>query len=68
MGVTIDFFLRRPSVSLPVAYSFLVSLDRTPLGFLRAETQRPKQAPNLRLAKLDAIHALDEHADALERP
>lgn len=33
-----------------------------------AETERPKDAPDLRLAELDAIHALDENTDALERP
>jgi len=55
-------------VPLPLAHGLFISLDRAPLRLLCAETQRSKNAPNLRLSELDAIHPLDERADALERP
>jgi hypothetical protein len=35
---------------------------------LHRETQAPQDAPDLRLAKLDAVHPLDERAHSLERP
>jgi hypothetical protein len=41
-------------VPLPLAHGLFISLDRAPLRFLCAETQRFKNAPNLRLSKLDA--------------
>jgi hypothetical protein len=55
-------------VPLPLANDFFISLDRAPLRLLCAETKRSKNAPNLRLSELDAIHPLDERVDALERP
>jgi len=62
------FFKRWPGALLPLAYSLFVALDRAALRLLHAETQGPKDAPDLRLSKLDTVHALDERAHALERP
>lgn len=62
------FFKGRPGPTLPVAHGILVALDGPLLGLLRAKTQRAQDAPNLRLAKANAVHAFDDCAHTLERP
>src|SRR5580658_4637220 len=62
------FFKGRPGAALPVAHGILVALDGPLLGLLRAKAQRAQDAPNLRLAKANAVHAFDDRAHTLESP
>ena len=62
------FFERRPGLALPDLHGVLVALDGAALGLLDRETQAAEDAPDVRLAELDAVLPLDEYAHALERP
>jgi hypothetical protein len=62
------FFEPGPGLALPGRHSVLVALDGTTLGLLHREAQTAKDAPDLRLAELDAIQAFDENAHTLEGP
>jgi len=62
------FFEPRPGLALPGLHRAVVALDGTTLGLLHREPQAAPDAPDLSLAERDAVLALHEYADAIERP
>lgn len=67
-ALSLGFFERRPGLALPGLHGILVALDRATLGLLHRKPQAAQDAPDLRLAELDAVQPLDEYAHSLERP
>ena len=62
------FFEPRPGLSFPRLHGLLVALDGAALGLLHRKAQAAQDAPDLRLAELDAVALLDEDPHALECP
>ena len=62
------FFEGWPFAAFPAPYNILIALDGPLIRLLGAKAQRAQHTPDLGLAELDAVHAMDDHTDALEGP
>jgi hypothetical protein len=62
------FFKGRPLAAFPAAHNILVALNGPFFGLLRGKAKRAQDAPDLGLAEMHAMHALDNDTDSFECP